>query len=89
MVKNEKKFSVSVRINNVNPVHTRFQIFCALVLVEYAHENVTRASTGPELTLRNEEFEPFVRDHLKPHLVSFIDDETQTKFNDQYGDFFK
>ena len=65
---NDRKFSIAIRIDAVNPVHTRMSVFCAMVLKEYAHTSVTRGKAG-DLVMRNEEIIPFIG-MLEPHILT-------------------
>ena len=67
----DKKLSLSIRINRITPTHTSFQLFVNLIPQSQEHSQATRASTGNEQTLRNEEIIPFLK-HIKPHLVSIL-----------------
>jgi hypothetical protein len=68
---NERKFSLTVRIDHVTPAHVYLSLFCAMILNEYDHGQATRGKAGM-ITVRAEEFKPFL-DHINPHLISVSD----------------
>ena len=73
-MEHKKKLSLSIRVDDINPAHVRLSVFSAMVLEEYAHDQVTRAKSG-DLVLRVDEFGPFI-DHIQPHIISLRDEVT-------------
>jgi hypothetical protein len=63
-----RKFSFSIRVDKINPVHIHLSVFAAMILQEYEHNEATREKAG-ELTLRADEFAPFL-DQVQPHMVT-------------------
>jgi len=83
-----RKFSISVRIDNVNPAHVRLSIFSAMILEEYDHVQATRGKAG-DLVLRCEEFVPFM-EQLDPHLVGLqmgVTAEQVEEYTGYVGDY--
>lgn len=62
------KFSLYLRVNDINPAHVFFTLFAGMIPAEIDHERGTRANCG-DLRLRRIEFIQFL-DRIHPDLIA-------------------
>lgn len=77
-----KKFSFSIKIEQITPAHVFFRMFSGLIPSEYEHINsLDRGSMGGAIQVeRNEAFPHFLM-HVRPHLVFINEDCREDVFS--------
>lgn len=83
---NEKQYSLSIRVDTVNPVHVTYSIFDALIPLGAKHEDFTRARCGIEICTTTEAF-PHLIQQVKPHIITAArncENDTNALISDWY-----
>lgn len=81
----DKKFSVSVKINSNSATHIFFSIYVKMIPTDGDHEKYNRAYTGCTLCMQPQEFTEFIK-RLRPHVISNVTENIiQLLPESQYG----